>query len=84
MRHIPGGVRYRCVLHLTPPIEFDCACLETIYSGSPEMWEQFGLVEMETVPPESADVVQEDPNFWKAFLERPNFAVVRARMRKDM
>ena len=30
VRRIPGGVRYRCVLHSTPPIEFDAACLETI------------------------------------------------------
>lgn len=82
LRRIPGGVRYRCVLHSTPPVEFDGACLETIYSGSPEMWERFGFVGLETVPYESAAVVREDPDFWQAFLERPHLAVVRAYMGK--
>lgn len=84
VKRIPGGVRYRCVLHSTPPIEFDGACLETIYSGSPEMWEQFGFRELEVVPYENAEVVQEDPVFWQAFLERPNLAVVRAYIRSDL
>lgn len=81
VERIPGGVRYRCVLHSTPPIEFDGACLETIYSGSPDMWEQFGFEGLEVVPYEDAEVVQEDPDFWRLFLERPNLAVVRAYMR---
>lgn len=37
-------------------------------------------MKVEAVPYESAEVVQRDPDFWQAFLERPNLAVVRAYM----
>lgn len=75
---IPGGVKYLCVLHCTPPIEFEGASLEVIYSGSPEVYERFGLTDVEVVPYEKAEVVQKDPEFWELFLERPNLAVVKA------
>ncbi|KAI6383226.1 hypothetical protein MCOR25_000147 [Pyricularia grisea] len=78
LQRIPGGVRYRCVLHLTPPVEFDGACLETIYSGSEELWRRFGFAGLETVPYEQAEVVQKDAEFWRMFLDRPNLAVVIA------
>ncbi|KAK2052757.1 S-adenosyl-L-methionine-dependent methyltransferase [Colletotrichum caudatum] len=78
IERIPGGVRYRCVLHSTPPIEFDGACMEAIYSGSSDIWESFGFVRMETVPYEQAEIVQNDPEFWDVFLKRPNLAVVVA------
>ncbi|KAB5511560.1 hypothetical protein GE09DRAFT_1209236 [Coniochaeta sp. 2T2.1] len=41
---IPGGVRYVCVLRSTPPIEFVGTCLEVIYSGSTDVYEQFDLL----------------------------------------
>ncbi|KAK0391973.1 hypothetical protein NLU13_1471 [Sarocladium strictum] len=78
VERIPGGVRYRCVLHSTPPIEFDGACLETIYSGSPDLWESFGFQPPDTVPYELAQVVREDAEFWRQFLDEPNLAVVTA------
>ncbi|PQE12709.1 Ubiquinone menaquinone biosynthesis C-methyltransferase protein [Rutstroemia sp. NJR-2017a BBW] len=78
IKEIPGGVKYYCVLHCTPPIEFEAASLEVIYSGSTEMYEKFGLTDITTVPYESAEVIQKDPEFWKVFLERPHLAVVQA------
>jgi toxoflavin synthase len=74
----PGGVKYLCVLHCAPPIEFEGASLELIHSGSTEMHERFGLTDVEIVPYESAEVVQKDSEFWKLFLERPSLAVVKA------
>ncbi|RYO92111.1 hypothetical protein DL764_008180 [Monosporascus ibericus] len=78
VERIPGGVKYMCVLHCMPPIEFEGACLEVIYSGSTDIYEKFGLVDVKTVPYEEAEIVQRDPGFWRLFLERPNLAVVQA------
>lgn len=78
VERIPGGVRYLCVLHCTPAIEFEGASLEVIYSGSTEVYERFGLVDVKTVPYEEAEIIRKDPEFWKLFLERPNLAVVQA------
>ncbi|KAI9863589.1 MAG: hypothetical protein M1813_003612 [Trichoglossum hirsutum] len=78
VKDIPGGVKYLCVLHCTPPVEFEGASLEAIYSGSTEMYERFGLVDVEVVAYESAEVVRRDPGFWRLFLERPCLAVVKA------
>ncbi|KAF7513071.1 hypothetical protein GJ744_011337 [Endocarpon pusillum] len=78
VKDIPGGSKYLLVLHCTRPIEFEGASLEIIYSGSTEMHERFGLTDVEVVPSESTEVIQKDPEFWKLFLERPSFAVVKA------
>ncbi|RYP81030.1 hypothetical protein DL770_006020 [Monosporascus sp. CRB-9-2] len=78
VERIPRGAKYMCVLHCTPPIEFEGACLEDIYSGSTDIYEKFGLVDVKTVPYQEAEIVQKDPDFWRLFLERPNLAVVQA------
>lgn len=78
VKEIPGGVKYLCVIHCTPPLEFEGSSLEIIYSGSTEMYEEFGLKNVSIVPYESAEVIQKDPEFWQLFLERPNLAVVQA------
>ena len=78
IKEIPGGVKYLCVIHCTPPIEFEGASLEIIYSGSTEMYERFGLTNVAIVPYASAEVIQNNPEFWQLFLERPNLAVVQA------
>ncbi|EPE35076.1 S-adenosyl-L-methionine-dependent methyltransferase [Glarea lozoyensis ATCC 20868] len=75
---IPGGVKYLCVLHCEPPIEFEGVSLEVIYSGTSEMYERFGLSNITIVPYESAETVQRNPDFWELFLIRPNLAVVQA------
>ncbi|KAK9775134.1 hypothetical protein AB5N19_02136 [Seiridium cardinale] len=84
VERIPGGVKYLCVLHSVPPVEFEGACQETIYSGSTKTYERFGLMSVEKVPYESAGVVKRDPEFWRLFLERPNLAVVSAVKVKGM
>jgi len=83
IKEIPGGVRYYCVLHCTPPIEFEAASLEIIYSGSTEMYEKFGLTDVTIVPYESAEVIQKDPEFWQVFLQRPSLAVVQAMKKQE-
>jgi SAM-dependent methyltransferase len=78
VKSIPGGVRYYCVLHSSPPVEFEGACLEIIYSGSTNIFERFGLEQVVKVPYESADIIRNNLEFWQLFLERPNLAVVSA------
>lgn len=75
---IPGGFRYQARLLCDPPVEFEAASLEILYSGSPEVYEKAGLSDVEVVPYESAEVVQKDPEFRKDFLAKPCLAVVRA------
>jgi SAM-dependent methyltransferase len=78
IERMPGGVKYQCVLHCDPPIKFECASLEIIYSGSSEMYERFGLTDIVIIPYESAEIVQKNPEFWEIFLGRPSLAVVQA------
>lgn len=78
VKNIPGGLRYLYVLHCTPPIEFEVSPLEVIYSGSTEMYERFGMSDVEVVPYKCAEVVQNDPEFWKDFLKQPTMAVFKA------
>ena len=78
VERIPGGARYYCMLHSTPPIEFEGVCMEVIYSGSTKVYERFGIGNVEVVPYERAGIVKKDPEFWRLFLERPYLAVVRA------
>lgn len=75
---IPGGVRYR---YETGAIDIEAASMEVSYSGSTVMHDKFGLMDVETVPYESAETVREDPEFWDLFLKGPFMAVVKARKR---
>lgn len=79
---IPGGVNYTVLLKCTPPIELNAAVLEILYSGSTELYEKFGLINVEVVPWKDADVVRKDPDFWKEYLEDPACAIVKA-VKKD-
>jgi SAM-dependent methyltransferase len=74
---IPGGIAYACVIHCKPPIEFVAETMELSYSGSTELHTKYGLVDVQTLPHESAEIVKKDPEFWKEFLERPSYAVVK-------
>jgi ubiquinone/menaquinone biosynthesis C-methylase UbiE len=74
---IPGGVKYRYAFPGTS-IDIEAASMEASYSGSTEMHEKYGLVDVKTQPYEETEVVKENPDIWKSFLERPGMAVVTA------
>ena len=78
MENIPGGVKFRCVLHCTPAIEFEVTSLKIMTSGSDEMYEKFGLTDVTVVPYESTEIVQRDPEFWQLFPDQPTYAVAKA------
>ncbi|KAI3329215.1 S-adenosyl-L-methionine-dependent methyltransferase [Xylariaceae sp. AK1471] len=74
---IPGGLRYRYSVN-SLPIDIEATSMETSYSGSTEMHEKYGLVDVRIEPYEKTEVVKEDPKLWKSFLEHPGLAVVTA------
>ena len=82
VQDIPEGVNYKVILDSTPPTEIEVTSLDLISSGSTELHENFGLTNVEAVPNESAEIVQKDPDFWKAFLDEPSFVVVKAVKKK--
>ncbi|KAI4865715.1 methyltransferase-like protein [Hypoxylon rubiginosum] len=79
----PDGVKFRYMIHLDPPLEFEASSMEVSYSGSTAMHEKFGLRHVQTEPYENAEVVQADREFWKAFLDQPSLVVVKARKMAD-
>ncbi|KAI0508350.1 S-adenosyl-L-methionine-dependent methyltransferase [Xylaria bambusicola] len=74
---IPGGVRYRFSLD---SFESDivASSMEATYSGSTEIYEKFGLVDIQVEPYENAKVVKEHPKLWEAYLQEPGMAMVKA------
>ncbi|KAL7952804.1 S-adenosyl-L-methionine-dependent methyltransferase [Trichoderma compactum] len=75
---IPGGVRYRYIIHLNEPIEFEACSLELSYSGSTEIQEKLGLTNFEEIPFMSSKTVAANPEYWKTFLDDPSMAVLTA------
>lgn len=52
--------------------------VEATYSGSTEIYEKFGLVDVQIEPYENAKVVIENPKLWASFLQQPGLAMVKA------
>jgi toxoflavin synthase len=75
---IPGGLAYTCTIHSEPPLVFEATSMEVSYSGSFKLHEKFGLIDMEIMPYELGESVQNDRSFWELFLKDPPFAVVKA------
>ncbi|KKY29364.1 putative toxa protein [Diaporthe ampelina] len=79
LEEIPGGIKYWVTLWATdPPVKFSGASLEVLYSGSLEMYNKFGLVDVKVVPIGKTEIVREDPEFWKDCVEEPIIEFVTA------
>jgi SAM-dependent methyltransferase len=63
--------------------DYETTALEVMYSGSHEMYDQFGLTDVRVQPYAETAVVQADPVFWAQFLENPCLAVVTARKKAE-
>ncbi|KAI0173079.1 methyltransferase-like protein [Hypoxylon sp. FL1284] len=75
---VPDGVRFRYIIHLDPPLEFEASSLRVSYSGSTAMHDRFGLRDVQIEPYENSEAIRSDPAFWKVFLDQPSLAVVKA------
>ncbi|KAK8080326.1 methyltransferase-like protein [Apiospora hydei] len=77
----PDGVRYRYVIQLDPPLEFEASTLNVSMSGSYEVPEKYGITDFETEPPENAPIIRDDPLFWRPFLEKQGMVVFKGKKR---
>ncbi|KAI0486176.1 S-adenosyl-L-methionine-dependent methyltransferase [Xylaria cf. heliscus] len=75
-KKIPGGLKYRYAFNSDNGIE--AASMEATYSGSTEIYEKHGLVDVQIEPYENARTVQENPKLWESFLKQPGVAMVKA------
>ncbi|KAJ2998053.1 hypothetical protein NUW58_g441 [Xylaria curta] len=73
---IPGGVKFRYAFDKNCDIE--ATSMEATYSGSTEIYEKYGLVDVQIEPYENAQVVRENPELWASFLQQPGVAMVPA------
>lgn len=82
-KHVPGGVAFCYKFHVDPPVEFEAGALEVTYDPRKmgEFHEKYGLVDTQVERLENASWIRSDPDYWKLFLEQPNFAVVKAKKR---
>ncbi|KAI0459356.1 S-adenosyl-L-methionine-dependent methyltransferase [Xylaria acuta] len=74
---IPGGVKYRYAFNSFGS-EIEATSMEATYSGSTEIYEKHGLVDVQIEPYENALTVQENPKLWESFLQQPGVAMVKA------
>lgn len=78
IEEIPGGLKYGVGFLTDPPFQFGCTSMTDTLDLVDEIPRRLGLVDLMEVPPEEAEVVKLDPEFWGDFLARPNLAVVIA------
>ncbi|KFA67272.1 hypothetical protein S40285_08646 [Stachybotrys chlorohalonatus IBT 40285] len=81
-KDIPGGYAIGVVLHSDPPVEFEMAVMEINYATT-EMYTKFGMVDVKVMEHQKADAIQQDPEFWKTFLENPGISVLKARKKTE-
>ncbi|KAI0200042.1 S-adenosyl-L-methionine-dependent methyltransferase [Astrocystis sublimbata] len=77
VEEIPGGLKFRYAFgNFGTAIE--AASMEATYSGSTEIYEKHGLVDVQVEPYENCPTVQENPKVWEKFLRQPGLALVKA------
>lgn len=78
---IPGGAAFRYKVHIDPPIEFAVGTMEVTYDPEKmgKFHEKYGLEDTQVEPFENVSWIKSDPEYWKLFLDQPNFGVVKAR-----
>lgn len=76
-----GGVAFRYKVHVDPPVEFEAGSMAVTYDSGKmgAFHEKYGLEDTQIEAFEKASWIRSDPDYWKLFLEEPNFAVVKAR-----
>ncbi|KAK7742381.1 hypothetical protein SLS53_004526 [Cytospora paraplurivora] len=82
---IPGGLAYRYVIHIDPPVQYDASSMEATYNPAKvdELHAKYGLEGTRIELPENASWIGSDPEYWKLFLDQPYMAIVTARKGMD-
>lgn len=80
LEEIPGGLKMWVSLYGSgPPVEFGGSSMEVLYNGTLDIFERFGLEDLDALSLEDTKLVQSDAEFWKEFVEPPMLRVVTAR-----
>ncbi|KAI1132019.1 S-adenosyl-L-methionine-dependent methyltransferase [Nemania abortiva] len=74
---VPGGLSVRYSFDSSKG-DIRVTIMEAVYSGSTEIYEKFGLVDVQVEPYENAQVVKDYPKLWKSFLKQPGCASMKA------
>jgi toxoflavin synthase len=79
VEQIPDGVRYLVACLTEPPFAFEGTSMEASYTLDDDIPRQLGFVDIGVLPPEDMEIVKSNPEFWRMYLEDPNFVLVTAR-----
>ncbi|RWA10253.1 hypothetical protein EKO27_g4845 [Xylaria grammica] len=79
-KDVPGGVKFRYAFDSTGS-DIEASSMEATFSGSTDIYEKHGLVDVQIEPYENAKTVQENPEIWASFLQEPGMALVKATMK---
>ncbi|RDA85692.1 hypothetical protein CP532_0748 [Ophiocordyceps camponoti-leonardi (nom. inval.)] len=64
VKDIPGGWRYRVVIHVDPPFTLQATTMRDSGTLTDEVPRRLGLTDFETVPVEETEMYKSDPEFW--------------------
>ncbi|TGJ81031.1 hypothetical protein E0Z10_g7746 [Xylaria hypoxylon] len=76
-KNIPGGVKFRYAFN-SFGTDIEASSMEATYSGSTDIYEKHGLIDVQLEPYENTKTVRENPKLWASFLEEPGMALVKA------
>jgi len=79
VQQIPDGMRYQVACLTKPPFAFEGTSMEASYTLNDDIPRQHGFVDIRVLPSEDMEIVKSDTEFWKMYLEDPNFVLVTAR-----
>jgi len=78
LKEIPGGIGCVATLLTTPPFSFGATLMEDSYTLANKIPKELGMTNFEIFPYSDADVIKEDPGFWKDYVDAPSFLVLTA------
>lgn len=78
LQEIPGGLGCVATLLTTPPFSFGLTVMEDSFTLANKIPKELGMTNFEVFPYSDAEVIKEDPGFWKDYLESPTFLVLTA------
>ncbi|KAF7196669.1 Uncharacterized protein HII31_02039 [Pseudocercospora fuligena] len=73
------AVRCQVVVNTKPPFTFYSCSTEVSLRGDTYIPNKLGIINVHDLDPKETELYQEDPEFWKDFIEDPYFVVFTAR-----
>ncbi|KAF2724574.1 S-adenosyl-L-methionine-dependent methyltransferase [Polychaeton citri CBS 116435] len=75
LQTIPGGVKYVYTVQTNPPFRCEASSMNAHHelSQARSMAKKLGFLDLEAVPFSELKIIKEESDFWKDFLDHPNF-----------